>query len=167
MDDAFLVRGGQAGGDLLGVLDGLARRQRKVIQPRAQYFAFEHFGDEVRRAFVIANVMDRQDVRMVERRGRSRLLLESAQSAKVLGELGGQDLDCNLAVEPSVAGLVDLAHPARAERSENFVWAQNCACGNVHFGASTVQFITTLIGGAAARSFTTPTRKRCPSRLGA
>jgi hypothetical protein len=40
------------------------------------------------------------------------------------GELGGQHLDCHVASQAGVLGEIDLTHPARAERFENFVRAQ-------------------------------------------
>ncbi len=57
MDDASLVRGCQTGGDLLGVIDGLANKQRAVIQLCARYFAFKQLGDDIGRALVIADVI--------------------------------------------------------------------------------------------------------------
>ena len=40
-------------------------------------FAFEQFGNDVRRAFVIAYVIDRQDIRVIERACGPRFLLEA------------------------------------------------------------------------------------------
>ena len=58
---------------------------------------------------------------MVERAGGPRLLLEAAQALGVGGERGGQHLDRDVAAEPRVAGAVDLAHAARAERRRHLV----------------------------------------------
>ncbi len=114
MDNAFLVGGGEAPSDLLRVVQRLAHRQRIVVQLRAQLFAVEKLGDDVGRASVIADVVNREYVRMVERRGRSRLLLETAQPICVCGEIGRQDFERDLAAQPLGAGAIDFAHPARA-----------------------------------------------------
>ena len=68
VDDALLVRRGQAAGDLDRVVDRLARGQRAARERVAQRLALEQLGDDVRHAGVGADVVDGQDVRVVERR---------------------------------------------------------------------------------------------------
>ena len=53
MDDALVVRGRQAAGDLYGVLDGLPDRQRAGCQPVAERLAFEQLRDDERRAVLV------------------------------------------------------------------------------------------------------------------
>ena len=86
MDDALVVRGREAVGDLHGVVDGLAHRQRARAEPIAQRLALEQLRDDVRRAVLLADVVDGEDVRMIERGGRLRLLLEAAEAIGVRGE---------------------------------------------------------------------------------
>jgi hypothetical protein len=50
MHDPFLVGGGKSTGDLLRIFNGLARSDCAIIQLCAKLFAFEQFGDDVRRA---------------------------------------------------------------------------------------------------------------------
>ena len=89
VDDALVVRGGEAAGDLDGVVDGLARRQRRGADARAQRLAFEQLRDDVGRAVVAADVVDGEDVRMIERAGRACFLLEPAQpSASAANDAG-------------------------------------------------------------------------------
>ena len=52
---------------------------------------------------------------MVERRGRTRFLLEAAQPIGIGTERRRQHLDRHLAPEPWIARAIDLPHPARAE----------------------------------------------------
>ena len=66
-------------------------------------------------------LVDRQDIRMVERGGRQRFLLEAAHAASVIAEHGGQELDGNLAIEAGVLGEIDLAHSASAQKLGNSV----------------------------------------------
>jgi len=70
----------------------LFRSGSVVRQNVAQFFTFEQFGDDVRRVLVSADVVDRQDVRMVESRSRARFLLEAFEPVGVLGEISGQIL---------------------------------------------------------------------------
>ena len=76
MDDALLVRGGQAMRDLNGVLDRLASGQRAGIETLTQRGAFEQLRDDVGRALMLTDIVDRQNVRMIQRRRRARLSLE-------------------------------------------------------------------------------------------
>src|SRR5262245_34716558 len=50
----------------------------------------------------LADFVNRDDVRMVEGRGRSRLLFEATHAPDVGRELGGQQLDRHLAPQPCV-----------------------------------------------------------------
>jgi hypothetical protein len=59
--------------------------------------------------------VDGGHVRVVEQRERLCLALEAPQALLVVGELLRQHLDGHLALEPRVAGAVDLAHAAGAE----------------------------------------------------
>ena len=121
MDDPFRVRRGQTCGDLPRVLNRLAQGSAPSLELRAQLLAFQQFGDDERRAIVRADVVNGQDVRMIERRGRARFLLEAAQPVSVFGERGGQNLDCDFAVEARVTRAVDFAHPARAELGDDTI----------------------------------------------
>ena len=61
---------------------------------------------------------------MVERGDRAGLLLEAAQARPGRRQARRQDLDRDLAAEARVAGAIDLAHAARAERGEDLVGAE-------------------------------------------
>ena len=65
MDDAFLMRCGNAAGHLSRNVECFARRERATSQPLAECFPFEQFGNNVRRAVMQPNVVDGEDVRMI------------------------------------------------------------------------------------------------------
>ena len=132
MDDSLLVRRGQALRDLHGVFDRLADGKGAARKPRAQRLALEQLGHDVRRAVVGAEVVDRGDVRMVQRPGCLRLLFEAPQTVRVLRVRSGQDLDRNIALQPLVARAIDLAHPARPDRAEDLVWPETGTRGDGH-----------------------------------
>ncbi len=61
-------------------------------------------------------LVDRDDVRMVDRRGQLRLAQEAVTERLVLGEAGSQQLERNPPLEPQILGQVDDAHAAQAEQ---------------------------------------------------
>ena len=86
MNDAFIVRLRQAGCDLRRVLHRLAHGQRAGRQRVAQRPPVKQLGDDVGDAIVGADVEDADDVRVVERGGRQRFLLKTAQARGIGGE---------------------------------------------------------------------------------
>ena len=118
--------------DLAGVVDGLAMRQRRCADARAQRLALEQLRDDVRRALVAADVVDGEDVGVIERAGGARLLLEAAQAVGVGRERRGQHLDGDVAAEARVARAIDLAHAAGADRSDDLVRANPGSLRQAH-----------------------------------
>ena len=59
--------------------------------------------------------VDLRDVRVIERGERLRLAVEARQTVGIERELGGQDLQGDVAPELGIAGAVHLAHSARAD----------------------------------------------------
>ena len=70
---------------------------------------------------VLAGVVDRDDGRVVQRRGGLRLAPEPDLEGRVAGEIAAQHLDGDLAAEPQVAAAVHLGHAAAAEDSADLV----------------------------------------------
>ena len=104
------------------------RRRRDDVAQRAP---FQQLGDEVRPARLDADVEDREDVGMVQRRRCARLELEAAQPLVILRRVSRQHLDCDLAAEPRVFRAIDLTHAAVSKRSDDFVRAETRA-GSEH-----------------------------------
>src|SRR5260370_15592279 len=74
----------------------------------------ELHGDE-RLAILLADVVDRADVGMVERGSGLRFALKAGQGLRVARDLIWQELQCNRAAKASVLCLVDDAHATAAE----------------------------------------------------
>ena len=70
---------------------------------------------EKEQAVLISRLVDGDDVRMVERGRDLRLAEEALAEALVLGELGRDDLERDLAPETLLLGTVDGAHPPSAD----------------------------------------------------
>ena len=125
MDDSPRMRGGEAVGDPDPVLHRVVRRNHPLRQAFAQGLPFQQLVDDERGTFAHADVEERDDVGMVERRHRPRLQLEPREAVGVTREIRRQDLDRHLAREPRVERPIDLAHPALAEGRNDLVRAQS------------------------------------------
>ena len=136
VDDALVVRGGQALRHARRVLGGLAHADRPLAQPRAHRLALEQLRHHEEPIALLAGVVDRDDVGVRERRHRLRLGLEAGERVGVIGEVLGQDLDRHVALEAGVAGAVDLPHPAGAERRDDLVRAEAVAGREAHGSAA-------------------------------
>jgi hypothetical protein len=134
--DAASVRRGEPARDLQRPVDGLLLRHGRGVEPAAQRLALEQLGHGVGDAVVPAEVVDREDVRMRERGDGLGLALEARERVGVGGQLRGEDLDGDVAVELRVAGAVDLAHPAGAERREDFVGPETGPGSQRHGGGA-------------------------------
>src|SRR5687767_6289229 len=69
---------------------------------------------------------------MTERGEDLRLALEARQAVGIERERVRDDLERHVAVQPRVARPVNLAHAAGAERADDFVRANVCACSECH-----------------------------------
>jgi hypothetical protein len=69
---------------------------------------------------------------MIQGRNSAGFALETLPAHGVGRKLRRKNLDRNGAIEPSIAGTVDLTHPARPEPGDDFVGAQFCATCQGH-----------------------------------
>ena len=103
-------------------IEQLVERQRPAADAGASsVLAVEQLHDDERLALVLADVVDRADVRMVQRRGGARLALEALERLRVARQLARQELERDLAAEARVLGAVDDTHAAAAEPVEDAV----------------------------------------------
>ena len=73
MNDAGLMRARQAAGDLRGKADGFRRRDYSSLEAFLEGFTVaERHREENTAVRQLLDVVDRADVRMIERRGRAR-----------------------------------------------------------------------------------------------
>ncbi len=83
-----------------------------AVEPRRQRAAADERADHVRPAVLLAEVVDRQDVRVLEPRHGPRLALEPLQELRIRRVLRRQELDGDVALKPWVIGPPDDCHPA-------------------------------------------------------
>ena len=96
MHNSLFVGGCQSMSDLDCVVDCFADRRRTALQHMAERAAFQQLGNKIRSAFKDAKPMHREDVGMVERRGRLCFLLKTMEAVGIPGNEGRQDLDCHV-----------------------------------------------------------------------
>ena len=112
--DAAGVSGGEPSGNLERDLQGGRERQRAGAEPRPQRFALEAFGDEVRGAAVVAHVIHRDDIGVIEGAGGPGFVVQRREALAV-GRMRQQQLDRHVASDPLVPGAPHFAGAAGAE----------------------------------------------------
>ena len=121
MNDALLVRRGQAVGNGDGDFNSFSPIHRLSRKPLAYRLTLQEFHHGKVDVAVKVEIVQCQNVGVGERGDRPGLALEPAQSGGIRGKMGGQNLDCYLAVEARVFGAVDLPHSSRANRPQDAV----------------------------------------------
>ena len=132
VDEAARVRGVERGGHR-----GDDRRRALGLEPalaaqhRAQVLALDVAHDLEQHAVLLARVVDRDDVRMVERRGDLRLRDEAAAEGRVVRQRGRDQLDGDVPVEREVGRPVDDAHATLARHLVEAVTREDRPDGGV------------------------------------
>jgi hypothetical protein len=121
MHDAGSVRGAERVGRLRRVVHKPSSVDVAAIEQRSERLARDELHrDEVDRTAVgrraLADVVDRDEVGMVQRRRGPRLLDEARRPIGVADQVLGQDLQRHRASQLEVVGAIDLAHAAAAEQ---------------------------------------------------
>jgi hypothetical protein len=73
---------------------------------------------------LVANVVERTDVRVTQVGNRLGLSLESPHSFFALSELGRQQLQRDLAPQAAVLSQIDFSHPSDAQHRQDLVRAK-------------------------------------------
>jgi hypothetical protein len=113
----------------------LADRHSLAIHVLLQRPAFKQLHDQELLPVVLSHVVNRADVRIVQRRCGVCFALEAEFRARFRGETRGQNLDGDVSVETCVSGTVNFAHPARTNGLFDFIRPQSCARSQVHRAA--------------------------------
>jgi hypothetical protein len=72
-------------------------------------------------AVLFANVVNRADIRMIQRRGSLRLAAKAFERDRVLGRFRREKLESDQTLQARVFRLIDDTHPAASERFEDAV----------------------------------------------
>jgi len=137
VDHAGAVRGGERIGNLNRNLHPLCQRQCASIKARGKRLAFQILQHEEVDALVMADIMKRADVRVIQRRDCARFSVEAFAELRIRGECLRQNLDGDRPIQTGVPRPVDLAHSARAQGSLDFIRAETSARGQTHSSVNT------------------------------
>ena len=97
----------------------LVRRERTTGDPLLEAAPFDQRHRDVGPALVLAGLVDRADVWVVERGGGLGLAQEPRARRRIGRQVVGQELQRDRAAKPDVLGAVDDAHPAAAQLAED------------------------------------------------
>lgn len=115
MDDALRVGGIEGIRNLLPDIKDRRLRHRPRAERRLERVPLEQLHHEEALRLVPAEVVDRADVRVIERRGRPGFALEALDCGRVVCQFSGKELERDLPAEPQILGTVDDAHAAATE----------------------------------------------------
>jgi hypothetical protein len=111
------VRRPEPSRDLESDVEGGVHRQSAAGETRAQRLTLQALRDQVRGAAVIANVVYRQNIGVIERAGGVRLTLKRAHTLVGVRGMRKKQFDGNVAAESLVARPPHLAHPPCSQPS--------------------------------------------------
>ena len=125
MNDAPSMGGVEGARDLSPVAQHVLERERTLRETRGERLPLDHFQHEIVKGLalhcLLADIVQRADVWMVQRRHALRFALEPRSELFVVRERGGQQLDRDFTIEPGVLRAIDLAHASLADGAEDFV----------------------------------------------
>ncbi len=121
MHDARAVRSVEGVRDLRAELDDVGQRQRPLRDARGERLAVYQFHHQEIGVAFTADIEERADMGMVERRNRLRLALEARADLGMLRKMAGQHLHGDVAAKARIARAIHFAHAARAEGFRDFV----------------------------------------------
>ena len=114
---SFFMRGLQRLGDLIRNGQRLPPRNGSTCDPFCQRRAFHQFHDYVIRS----NVVERADVRVIQRSHRPRLTLEAPPRLRFMRHMFRQHLDGYVSTEARIVGTVHHAHASRSQNTGDAV----------------------------------------------
>jgi hypothetical protein len=108
----------------------------KCPKTRRECAAFEQLHDEELPPFVFSHVVNRANVRIVQRGCGVCFAFEALLRIRFGVDIRRQNLDRNVSIETCVSGAVNFAHPAGAYGRFDFIWTQPGARRQVHRAAN-------------------------------
>ncbi|MDP6372786.1 MAG: hypothetical protein QF463_07345 [Vicinamibacterales bacterium] len=132
MDQSFGVGAVERISHLRHYLLNLIERQRPAVQRPRQRPGGDQRHDDVGEPVGFAEIVNREDVWVLEVGQHLGFLPKAAEELGVLGQMARQDLECDVALDRRLVGLVDRRHAALAERSDDAVGPKGSASQIFH-----------------------------------
>ncbi len=118
MDDSLRVCGVERVGDLDAQIEHRFDLQRLASDPVPECLPLQQFHGDEGSPIGLVNLVDRANIRVVQRGRSLGLPLKTAESLCVVGEFVGKELKGNVATELQVFCLIHHAHAATADLAE-------------------------------------------------
>jgi hypothetical protein len=115
VDNAFGMRRIEAVGDLNADLQQLGNLDGPPGDPVLERLALQQFHGDKRPAFELADVVNRADIRMVERRGCARFAMKPLDRLRIMRNIFGEKFQRDIPAQARVLGFIDDAHAAAAK----------------------------------------------------
>lgn len=118
--------------DLYPEFQRLLEREGASVQAVSQRFSLQVLHDQLGSRVLRADVIELTNVGMIQRRNRSRFAFKTCSQFGIGREMFRQNLDCDHALQASVAGAIHFTHAAGTERRLDFIGAEFGAHGEAH-----------------------------------
>ncbi len=115
VDDPLGVRGVERIRDLGTQIENRRFRQRAGREERLERLPLEQLHRQEALFFVLAEIVDRADVRVVQRGSGAGLTLESFDRGRIVRQFRGEELQRDMSSEAQILGSIDDAHAAAAD----------------------------------------------------
>ena len=132
MDHSLAMRFLQRLANLDGHAQQFRGRHRALLDALGERLALQIFHDEKIRAVLLADVVERADIGVIEAGNRACLALEALANFRRIGQMEGQNLQGHGAVEPRIFRAIDFAHSAGADRCDHFIGTQTRSGSECH-----------------------------------
>src|SRR5262249_40918711 len=134
MDDSLFVRGFEGVSDLPADGQRIVERDGTLSDAIRQRRALDQLHHQPVNETGVFDAVDVGDVRVIERREHLRLAAKPRKAVRVRCHSFREYLDGHVPIQLRVARPVHLAHSARAERGDHFVWTDTGARAELHCG---------------------------------
>jgi hypothetical protein len=119
VDDAAFARFLERPGHLHRDPDNSVHGEWPAAEHGRECATLDRFHRDVGPAVGLANLEDRTDVRMVQRRGRRSFAAEECTAVGIVGHVGAEHFQRHRSPQLRIVGEIDLTHPAASERAHD------------------------------------------------
>jgi len=127
MDNSFGMRGGKGVRDLRAKIGDLLRGQPLALQTVLESLPFEQLHHQEGAPFILANIVERANMRMIERGGGTRFPQKAFERRGVRAKTFRQKFERHAASQTRIFRLVYHSHASAAELLQNAVMSDSGA----------------------------------------
>src|SRR5215475_7688889 len=132
MDDPTLMCGGEGVCNLFHHFNSFVYRQRAVLEPVAERFAFDQLHHDAAAAAELLETVYLSDVGMIQRRQKLGFALKPREPVAIVRKMIGQDFHCHITQQLRVAGAENNTHAAFSKLRRHFICTDTSTCCYCH-----------------------------------